>query len=100
MSLVVSRQRRGKRSRECSGLFQTDKPNQTVKIKRWSDQRLRLNSNNSLISKLPKIKTNSSGVRKILRKFSRTHRDVYFLIMTSKIKLSNFKIWDLTIQPP
>ena len=45
----------------------------------------------SLISKLPKIKTKSSGIRKIPRKLLRTRSDVYFLFLTSKINLSNFK---------
>ena len=94
---VRSRQRREGKPRGASGLFiqfdPTFKLNPTIQIKRWFDQWLRSSHSISyflktfsLISKLPKIKTNSSGIRKIPWKILRTRNDVYFLIVSSKIK--------------
>jgi hypothetical protein len=97
----VSQQRKGK-PRGASGFFskliQPLNLNPTVQIKRWFDQRLRSHQPISyflkiisLIAKLPKIKTNSSDLRKISRKLLRTHNDIYFLIMSSKVKFSQFQ---------
>jgi hypothetical protein len=64
--------------------------NPTVQIWRWSDQWSWLHRFEfhffkiiSLISKLPKIKTNSSCLRKILWKFLHTRCDMYFDIESS-----------------